>query len=444
MSELVTEVLLVAIQEEPTAVDPASDWFVRVAPPAGVFSYKSTIATIGSIIAEQIGTAINRPDRVYRPGFSLPAGASIENDPDPLSPTFGEPTIIKDPYLNQLDYSVHLRGIEYLVKGLEWQNDIEDGGFRYTDGRTVTNGQVITVSFKPQISDAITIPDAVARFVDSASVYVVSASTTLGSAARRKLILVEGATADAVTITLDVSYPDGVLCYIKTTNGLNKQTIIQPPAGQTMYLGAEVSYVVAGQCEHVFATKVDGVWYVDMSDDWKLVGQTILGGVPGPNRVVANGQTLNISEVPRVDDYLTKLNTTFPGSVVSIAAWATNRTKWARGDTTIIVPDYGGDAPRFLSLGNGKDPDRGVNGSILGSRQLNQNKAHDHSNGAGTDAFNQLLRIPPPSDSNGTITVFDPPSAGNQPDLRVSAPLVSDGGIEARPDNIGFPAIICI
>jgi hypothetical protein len=178
-----------------------------------------------------------------------------------------------------------------------------------------------------------------------------------------------------------------------------------------------------------------------MGDDWKNVGMVMPGGVPGPNRIVANGQILNISEYPRVDDYLDRLESTWPGSVVSIANWAANKTRWARGTTTIITPDYGGDAIRFLSLGNGKDPDRGANGSIVGSRQLNQNKAHDHSN---TGGYNQLLRLPPPSDNTGTITVFDPPSAGNQPDLRASAPLVPDGGIESRMDNIGFPAIICI
>lgn len=115
----VDEVTLIATQELPPAVSPDRTWKVILAPPTGLFSYQSDIETFGNIISEQIGSAVNKPDRVYQPGVLMPEGSSIENDEDPESPTFGQPVILVDPYLDGEEYSVHLRGVEYLVKGDE-------------------------------------------------------------------------------------------------------------------------------------------------------------------------------------------------------------------------------------------------------------------------------------------------------------------------------------
>jgi len=429
----VDEVTLVALQELPPHLTPDGTWKGAFGPtqlpdPAdNLLAYGLSLDQIGDVIAAQIGSGINRPDRVYHVGGAMPVGSSIELD------VGGNPTILVDPYLNELDYSVHLRGVEYLEKGAEWQNDIPGGGFRYTDGRIFENEQMITVSFKPQISSVISTPDAVARFFDASGIYLVSATTVLGVSAQRRLVFIQGATA-VVSITLDDEYPEGVLCGLLTASGIQKQTTILAPVGQDIVQNGIVASFVLGESEWAYLVRFGTRWYVhSISPDWKQVGLLVMGGIPGPNLISANGQTLQIAEYPRVDRFLTRLEAALPGSVVSIAAWATNKTKWARGATEIIVPQKGGWFPRFLDLGAGKDTDRGSAGNIVGSTQINQNKAHVHDNGD----YKHLLK----RDTHGTVTGFDDDPSNEQPNLLNAFQMLPDGGIEARPENVGEPAL---
>lgn len=425
----VSPVDLFALQELAEAVSAlGDDWlYFGANTPGNILGNKIKISTIGSVIATQIGTAINRPDRVYQIGGDMPVGASVVND------GFGFPTIIEDPYLDGLDFSIHLRSIEYLIKGQEWQNDIVGGGFRYTDGRIFEDGQVITASFKPEISSVISTPDAVARFLDQSGIYTVTATQTLTAAARRKLVFIQGATA-VISVTLDDEYPEGVLCAIRTANGAQKQCTILAPAGQQIYLDGLGDRFYAGQSEYYQLVRYGNIWYMLNSyDAWYRSMEEWRGGIAGANKIYWNGQTLQANEYPRLDARLQLINAVLPGSIITPGAWPANKTQWARDGSIIIVPKLGGLFARNLdtTLGAaGYDLSRigvGTN-NVLNSIQQYQNAAHNHDPGNG---FNKVLQI------NGTGTAIngDNDPGMTQPNLFGAANIASSGGDSYSPES---------
>lgn len=439
----VDEVTLIAGQELTTAPGtPDGTWGTFLFPPTGLLGYKGSLELVGSIIASQIGSAINRPDRVYQIGISMPSGASVVNDDD------GQPTIIEDPYLEGLDYSVHFRGIEYMIKGDEWQNDVVGGGFRWTNGQIFEDGQIITVSFKPEISNVISTPDAVARFLDSSGIALVTATSTLTAASQRKLIFIQGATA-VVTVTLDEDYPEGVLCAILTGNGTGgsqKQTTISAPAGQDIWQDGVKTSFFLGTSEWAYLVRIGTRWYVtSMSDNWQRVGDMVPGLIPGANKIAANRQVLQENEYPRLTERLIAAEASLPGSVVSAAQQAANPTKWARGGGQIWVPRPGGYFLRWLDLGAGVDPDRSNSeANQIGSAQMWALFSHTH---------------PISNDSGDNIVARKPGSTGGGLGLNAAAggfermlthfvqPPLLPGQIstnENRPINAAYPCLIYV
>lgn len=429
----VDEVTLVATQELPTAVGPTKDWYLGIGNPAvgNKITNKGTIETLGTIISEQIGSGTVVPDRTYEIG-NLPVGVTITNDGT------GFPRILNDPYLDGKDWSLFRRGTEYFEKGVQWQNDVAGGGFSLKEaGDQFEDGQKYFLIFKPFISNVIVTPDAIGKF--SSGEQIINATSTALPSYDRKIILIQGTTSAAITYTLRAAYPENVICMIETGGGNNKQSIILAPGGQTLWRGGTVSRIVLGQIDYVALIRIGSVWRTVMiGDRWKRVGQTIYGGIPGPDVISANGQVLILADYPGLDDYLNAYNAALPGAVVSVGAWnAGDNTKWARDATSIIVPKLNGWFIRNLDLGAGKDPDRaGSAGNTPGSRQANQNKSHDHANGG----FNNFLEV----NGQGTIMNFDPASGPFQPDLRSAAPALVNGGIQAQPENVGLPVLISI
>lgn len=438
----VDEVTLVAGNElSPAPGTPDGTWRTFIFPPTGLLGYREDITVIGDIISSQIGTAINRPDRVYQFLDNLPDGAELLLEDDPGSPNFGLPIGVTDPYLDGLEYSNHVRGVEYLIKGDEWQNDVAGGGWRFTDGRIVEDGMIVTLSFQPQISSVISTPDAVARFLDASGIALVTATSTLTAGSQRKLIFIQGATA-VVSVTLDETYPEGVLCAILTASGTQIQTTILAPAGQDIYQNGVKTSFYLGQSEYAYCVRIGTRWYVtSISDGWQRVGDIVMGLVPGANKISANGQTLQINEVPRLNAKLDELEAALPGSVISVGAWTTDNTKWARDATTIRVPKLGGWGSRFLDLGNGIDVDRITegDGSIAGSSQQDQVIAHNHANGA----FDQILK-PSTEAAHETAATFSGTRPSSWPYIADSEPLVIVGGTETRGKNVAYPALIYI
>jgi hypothetical protein len=445
MPKTVDEVTLVAGNElSPAPGTPDGSWRTFIFPPTGLLGYREDISVLGDIIASQIGTAINRPDRVYQPLAGLPDGATLILEDDPLSPNVGLPIGVADPYLDGLEYQLNLRGVELLIKGQEWQNDVVGGGWRYTDGRIIEDGQVITAVFQPQISDVISTPDAVARFLDASGIALVVATTTLTAGSQRKLIFIQGATA-VVTVTLDATYPQGVLCAILTAFGTQKQTTIQAPGGQDIYQNGVKTSFVLGQSEYAYLVRIGTRWYVtSISDGWQRVGTMVYGMVPGANLIAANGQALSAAQLPRLNNKLNELEAALPGSVVSVGAWATNPTRWGRTGDVIITPKLGGYFIRPLDLGNGIDVDRIADNTdeIAGSLQEDENKEHNHTNGVA----NMLWPPSIPGTPHGVYATFAGAApAGNY--IRTGASgllMLASGGEESRPKNVAYPFLIYI
>lgn len=439
----VDEVTLVATQELATAVNPNKDWYVGIANPSvgNKITNKGTIETLGTIVSEQIGSGALVPDRTY--AIVDNAGTLDVYVNGVLDPTItitddgGFPRILNDTYLDNKDWSLFRRGTEYMIKGSQWQNDVPGGGIRLTGiGDQFEDGQEYFEIFKPVISSVIVTPDAIGKF--SNGVAIINATSVASPANDRKLILLQASTAPAITYTLRAAYPENVICCIQTGGGANKQSVVVAPVGQTLWAGGTISRMVLGQIDHATLIRIGTVWYiVDRGERWKRVGNVVYGGIPGADVISGNGQTLQIAEYPGVDDWLTTLNADLPGSVITVAAWnAGDNTKWARDATTIKVPKLAGWFGRFLDLGAGKDPDRTpTNRNIVGSPQANQNLAHTHNN----VGFNALLAVT----GQGTFMNVDP-GPSPQPDLRAAFPMLSNGGTEARPENVGLPALIYI
>ncbi|WP_126244332.1 hypothetical protein [Chitinophaga rhizosphaerae] len=427
---------LVAVQDLPSGIAVTKLWQLVVGDPATKKAYKTPIENAGDIIADQLGSAVNLPDRYYTIGGEM-HGATLENDTNPVSPTFGKPIRLVDAYLEGKEYSIDMRGMGFMEKGPEWQNNVSGGGFHHTKtGAYFVNGQKYRVEFKPVISSVVATPDAIARF--TSGVQVVTSSVTAGAAFDRKMILLQSATSLAITYTLNSAYPENVLCVVRTGGGQQKQSVVAAPAGQTMVRGVSLvpTRVVLGEIDYVFLVRIGTVWYVvAQGERWKQVGMPAFGGIPGPDLIRAQRQTLQANEYPGVDDYCVALAAAYPGSVVTIAQAAANPTKWARGGGVVMVPKWDGWFPRFLDLGAGKDPDRSEP-NIVGSTEANQNKAHNHENGN----FKGLMQIT----GTGTAVNGDNDPGNTQPNLFGMGNIVSEGGSEARPENVGFPALIHI
>lgn len=439
-------VTLVAVQELATATIPDKTWFVPVAEPSvgNKIANKYTIEGIGNIVSEQIGSGIVVPDRVYVIQDDL--SVWVNNVPDPTvtitNDITGRPRILNDDYLDGKDWSLLQRGIEYMEKGLSWQNDVSGGGFSLkTFGDEFSGGQRFFLIFKPQISNVIVTPDAIARF--SVGEVVLTTSSVASAANDRKIILLQGATTAAISYELRAAYPENVLCIIETGGGTNKQSIVTAPSGQTLWRGGNITRHILGQIDYVALIRIGTVWRIVMAGDrWKKVGQIVFGGMPGPDTIVANGQTLPIADYPGLDDYCTAINTYLPGSVITISAWnAGDKGKWARDGVNIKCPDARGWFLRGQDLGAAKDIDRNAagKGSTPGDPQANQNKLHSHTSGIYVEALANASVT-----GNGTVTSFDPPTDINQPDLRSSEGLTAEGGTDARPDNLSFPILINI
>lgn len=409
------------------------NWLTNFCDPTSGITYKGTYDQAAGVISSQIGAGIVQPDRVY----------VVDRDkPDWFDPVEGGDTV-EDEFLDGKVFSLELRGVGFLEKGVEWDNDVEDGGWRLLNGVTFQSGEFYTVHFHPQISPIVSTPDAIARFCNGSQ--TISADTTLGPSLQRKLLLLESATS-TLTITLDATYPENVLLILVTADGAQKQTTLIPPPTHHFYLnGGQIKYVM-GQAETVYMVRNGSRWYLmPLTDRWAKVGTVVFGGIAGPNQIYASGQVISRSEYPAVLDYLIALNTQFPGSVLS-SGWESNKTQWGWGDgsTTIQVPLLDGSFPRFLDLGAGVDADRNTadKENIVNSAQ--DWATVDHTHGI-SDNTSDVMIARKPGGPGGGFGLNSSPGGWEKALTHntVGSNIPSDNlSTEVRPGNVGLPAII--
>ena len=444
MPKLVDEVLLIKLEEltAPVATPTIND-LLYFGYAAGGLGRKITIGALAAVIADQLGTAAILPDRVYRPFTGnpgdMPTGSSIANGSD--LGFFGTNNVIVDPYLDGKVYTMFRRGpMSPADKGPEWQNDIPGGGIRLTQiGDEFVEGDNILIHFQPELSSVIITPDAVGKFSNGEQ--EITANTVAGAGNDRKIIIMNGATSTAISYTLNAAYPENVLCVIRSASGGPcKQNIILPPGGQTLWDGQTRARIVIGEADYCILVRIGTIWrVVSRGERWQHIGEEISGGIPGPNKIWAEGQVLSKASYPGLADWLAEY-AAFGGlvnQVLSAGAWTSSKKfGWGEDASNIYVPDKRGRYKRNLDRGRDFDQDRIANGTKFtpGSTLDSQNKLHDHKNGD----YDELLK------NDGQMTVVNTDNTGGQPNLGSSQALVADGGWEARANEYAETILISI
>lgn len=435
----VTEVTLVAVQElaTPPAAITIND-FVDVWPNGSLLGFKYKIQQLAQVISDQLGSGSILTPRVYRIGVSMPAGASLSPDRRQII----------DPYLNGKAFSmVFRRGIELMVKGVEYDNTVPGGGIQLLRGGpdpapydTFVDTEVVTVYFDPAFSPYIPGADAIARFTSGEQ--IITSSSTITSGMFRKLIIIRGSTAAmSVNLPLASAYPENVGLFIVTDGGVNIQTTLNCAGSDVInYKGQTLSQLFLGQNNQLCLIPTSGGWRVQMfktEDD--IIGTVSMGYLAGPNQFAATTTTPQLrANYPRVWDFIKRLYATTPSAVVSNAVWVNNKGLWGLGDgdlvtgTTFNFPYLSGQFLRALDPSGIIDTDRAAAGTnnLPGNLQLDQFRAHNHAylftsgnTGAHTIAFT----------AGGVFdTTSTPTTTGNA------------GGAETRPVNIGLLPLINI
>jgi|SRR6478752_549161 len=380
-------------------------------------SKNGDIQLLATIISEQIGS-VTVPD----PFFYRVDGPE-STDP----PSAGGNRNCPDPALNGLDYSISKWGVGPIRKGIEWQNDIVGGGWRLLD-EDFLPGEMFVVIPKPEVSNILAAPDAIARFVSGFAFY--PADGTIGIGDYRKAIVING--AKNITLPLCSSYPANVALFLFTSEGPQRQTKISRAGSNTIYSqsGTVTSFYLSNREFAVLIT--DGVkWYIQSCSDMVFKQPyTSFGWLQGINQFLLDGTTYNRADYPKVYDFIVQLAAANPSAVVDGGTWNTNRTLWSTGNgtTTFIVPDFRGQFVRSLNLTKSPslDQDRTDAGtaSLQGSPEVSAVEAHTH----GLDA--RLLTEGVPGAGPGGPT---PGSSGIIPSTS------SYGGTETRPINVGLP-----
>lgn len=410
--------------------------------PANNRAYKVPVSDFTDKLVEQGAFADIRNTKFYVAGRGNPG------DPSP-----GDTQIIDATLQGYTFAKVSLRGVGDLQPGAEYNfNNVDTIDFFSLDPDTLgdpysfNSGDVIAVQFEPKISSIVAAPGSVGKVYAGVKRHTATGNILPDDYQKLQTVV---ATSTPVTLTLPpgADYPPGVLLTI-TTNLVNTyQTGIQTQGTDKIFItGDDTNIIYLGVDEHVsFIWGDDGAgnegWFIhSISESFKMVGKVVWSYVPLPNTVIADGTPLSKSLYPRADQLVTKLNTLYPGSVVSDGTWnsnqTTHRTKWSFGPNAdnIRRPDWRGLFLRSLDIGRGLDTDRGADGNIPGSFENHQVIAHDHADGA----YNVLLKV------TGTITNRYEDSTPGEPNLREPGHLKSVGGTETRGINGGLLPLLCI
>lgn len=414
----VTEVNIVQIHELAAASGVDLSWLFAIGHPSVDGTKKYTFQEVAEIISEQIGSV---------------------TVPDPLfyTPTTGA-TQVSDAALDGKDYTVFKWGAGPLKKGVDWQNDVVGGGFSLI-GMTATTGEVYTAVFKPQISNILASPDAIARF--TAGIIELPASTTISVSNFRKLFVLKG--AEIVTLPLISEYPPNVALFISSDDGPRKQSTVQTQGSDVIRANSgTLTKLYLGQREYVVFINDGSDWYLQSYSPGIFASPTMQRGwffdAATLNTLPATGGLYNRADYPRLWANLLRLNTAIPGSLLNEATWSLNKTFFGSGNgtTNFRVPDMRGYFDRFMDLGAGIDVDRnnsGVGGKS-GHAQAGAFQLHTHV-WDSRDSNDNLGGGGYVATSNGSVG-----SGYSVNNTRVS----SVGGTETRPINVALYPLISI
>lgn len=370
-------------------------------------------------------------------------------DPDWSDPASGQVELRDERLLNG-SYIIEKRGLGQLVPPTETTPE-------YTDRSDAGGGFDLIApygDFEPQDTYFVTLQNRV-DVTDSGSgsgsgsgaevsdVFIIDTNQDFDSATMNgKLLYVDYAAAVIGVLT----FPNLSLiadCSFKLHTHAGNQTFLQLQldAGDTVrFYGEDKNVITLGKSEEISVMIRNNVMYVLNNDTgYKKLGQRIWGDKLEQNTLYRDGTTYTQAAHPRFVEFLDSLA---GGQVITYAAWATDKGKFARDDVagTFRVPDSRNQFIRALSSVTGvADTERTTQGA--GGKQANANKAHGHgvatSNGApsGSDTSDPV-RATVAGSVNGQGTEWT--SGADTKTIRKS------GGVESRPDNEGLLPLICV
>lgn len=359
---------LIATQELPPPPSPLTvNDFINVWPVIGTPNrgYKYSINDLAALISSVLGSGSLLPERVYTIGVDMPIGSSLS----------GDRRQIIDPYLSGKVYTVHRRSVEWLTKGVEWDNTVVGGGIQLlqTDGvnfDTFNPGEVITVYFTPQFSPYIPTPDAIARFSDGENIFTASGTITAGM--YRSIIRLRSST-DVLSVTIPSAsdYPEDVLLCIVSDGGNHKQaSLICNGSDVIIFNNTTWPVFYLNQNQQIFLVRgaTAGTWIVanwSGSESFNRIGVVDFGYLKGANQIYATSDTPLLRAVyPGLWAWVKRLAANETNAVVSGASWADNKGLWGTGDgdlntgTSFNAPNISGRFPRYVDPAKVIDKDR--------------------------------------------------------------------------------------
>jgi len=390
---------LIATQElgSPPGTITVND-LINIWPDGSLRGYKYTINQLAQIISTQLGSGSILVPRVYRIGVDMPSGSYLSTDRRQII----------DPYLNNKVYSVHRRGIEWMIKGIEWDNTVPDGGIQLLQDDSgifdiFTDGEIITVSFAPQFSPYIPTPDAIARF--TAGEQIITTNSTITSGMFRKLIRAQGSNTQlSINLPVSTDYPENVILCIVSDGGNHIQLQLNCAGTENIFYEGNWPSFWLNRGEQIQLIRTTGGWaVVNFTGATRIqrIGTIDFGYIVGKNQIALTSDTpLNRSDYPGIWDFIKKLSVAQPGAVVPNSTWVNNKGLFGLGDgdlstgTTFNLPVVSGRFPRYADPNGILDKDR-YNSSprtsnLPGSYQSDAIKTHTIT--VGSTGWRILMR----------------------------------------------------
>lgn len=218
------------------------------------------------------------------------------------------------------------------------------------------------------------------------------------------------------------AYTVGDICYSLTQASYKRfECVVAGTSGAN-----EPAWPAVGQL------KTDGTvtWIVDDIGDGLAPGDIILSPMQRAGRIKCNGALLNRADFPRLFRLAQQT-----GLVVTEAAWTSGKQGlFSSGDgvNTFRVPELRGEFLRANDDSRGVDTDR-----VSGTSQDSQNKKHKHLNGLPYGQSSRVFYGLGNPGSSLSSSIQDNITTTSQ------SPYTSEeGGSEARPQNVSYPAWI--
>lgn len=348
---------------------------------------------------------------------------------------------IDDVRLAGLVYDLERRGVGTL-KSAEW-NNLSTGGFSLNDiaGEPQIIGEGEVFFAKTYTLGTPVDPTGPAGALFNGMV-VLSSDMTLTADHLNKLLHLSGGSAALEIIVPDIAdVPDNTIMVFETAiNNTKKSTIATPSAQNIYYNSTAVEKIYLGPAEFLWLFKWSDGWYViNASASFLSVGEPLFSYKQLPNTIIAQGQTVNRADEPRLWEFVQTLG----ASLVSDATWLSlpllgypYRGCFSTGDgtTTFRMPDMRNQFIRGLRTIGGTDSERYLNEA--GGIQKMSVEPHNHginttnSGQSGNDGADPV---------RGTTTGSINTRGAEGP---ISKTIANYGGVETRPVNIGLLPLI--